>query len=482
MRKVSTRANRMPMTEGNIFMDVYKTALIDGMIMTLNGTREQALACPFSERVDRRTRHGDGSDVAHAVEAARTAFVSWSQTDASRRRQVIEGLATRIEERADDLAGAISAEVGTPEKIARAVQASLPVHVLRGFAKDLEHALSPESIDHSTVMHRPVGVVAAVTPWNYPLHQAMAKVGAALAAGCTVILKPSELTPRTNALMMEILAECVPNGTVNVVPGDAITGAVLVDHNGVDAVSFTGSVEGGRAVAQAAAKALKPCHLELGGKSAGLVLEDADVEAALKSMVNAGLLNSGQSCNAISRILVPHAMLDATTAKIVALAEKMVSRLGPVISQEQYSRVQGFIARAMQDSSVRMVAGGTGRPEGQETGFFVRPTVFVASDADAEIVQREVFGPVLVIQGYGDDEDLISLANGTDYGLAAALWGDNGPRVDAISARLRAGQIDVNGAPFNPRAPFGGFRLSGSGREMGFHGIREFQRPVSVQK
>jgi acyl-CoA reductase-like NAD-dependent aldehyde dehydrogenase len=463
-------------------MNTHKTALVNGKITALNGTREQTLSSPLTRQADRKTRHGDEADVDAAVKSARAAYDSWSQTDADTRRKVIEALAAKIEERADDLAAAIHAEVGTPEKISKAVQAGLPVHVLRGFATDLDAALAPETIAHSTVSYRPIGVVAAITPWNYPLHQAMAKIGAALAAGCTMVVKPSELTPRTNALMMEILAETTHAGTVNVVPGDATTGAALVDHPGIDAVSFTGSVGGGRAVAQAAAKNLKPCFLELGGKSAGIMLDDADPEIALKVMVNGGLLNSGQTCTALTRILVPNAMVDDAAAQVGALADKMTSRLGPVISKDQYDRVQGFITRAENDDSVTLIAGGAGHPEGQDQGYFVRPTVFVSKDANAEIVQGEVFGPVLVVMGYGDDDEAVALANRTDYGLAAAVWGKDAARVDAITSRLRAGQIDVNGAPFNPRAPFGGFNQSGSGREMGLHGIREFQRPVSVQK
>ncbi len=463
-------------------MKTYDTALVDGGIVPLKGGRSSILANPLTGRDDRCTCHGDAADIDAAVNAARIAYDTWSQTDAGTRREVIEALAAGIDERSGELAAAINAEVGTPEKIARAVQAGLPVHVLRGFTVELDGALADETIAYSTVQYRPVGVVAAITPWNYPLHQAMAKIGAALAAGCTLVVKPSDMTPRTNALMMEILADATPPGTVNVVPGDARTGETLSGHAGIDAISFTGSVEGGRAVAQTAAKALKPCFLELGGKSAGILLDDAEPDIALKSMVNGGLLNSGQTCNALTRILVPDRMLEDAAAQVGALADKMAARLGPVISQAQFDRVQGFLERAEKDDAVTLIAGGPGRPEGREEGFFVRPTVFVSQNAEADIAREEVFGPVLVVLGYGDDDDLIALANGTDYGLAAAIWGNDTARVDAIARRLRAGQIDVNGAPFNPRAPFGGFKQSGSGRELGLHGIREFQRPVSIQK
>lgn len=463
-------------------MIIHDTALIDGAIIPLNGTRDMAISGPFAGPEALRTRHGDAADLDRAVLAARAALADWQHSNAARRIAAIEALAAGIEARGDEIALAITADVGTPAKIARVVQAGLPVNVLRGFAADVEAAMAVETIGHSTVTQRPIGVVAAITPWNYPLHQAMAKVGAALAAGCTMVLKPSELTPRINALMMEILAAALPAGLVNVVPGDRETGAELVAHPGIDAVSFTGSVGGGRAVAQAAAAHLRPCFLELGGKSAGIVLDDADLPAALKAIVNGGLLNSGQTCTALTRILVPEARLDEAAQAVAALAEAMTARLGPVISAAQFERVQGFIARAERAEGVALVAGGLGHPEGAEAGHYVRPTVFVAHDRTAEIAREEVFGPVLTVLSYADDDDLVALANGTDYGLAAAIWGQDPARIAAFVARLRAGQIDVNGAPFNPRAPFGGFASSGSGREMGIHGIREFQRPVSVQQ
>lgn len=463
-------------------MKTHDTALVDGRIVLVKGGRNSILANPVTGHDVCRTYHGDSADVEAAVIASRTASDAWSQTDTTTRHKVLEALAAEIDERSEEVAAAISAEVGTPEKIARAVQVGLPINVLRGFTTELDSALADETVGHSTVQYRPIGVVAAITPWNYPLHQAMAKIGAALAAGCTLVVKPSDMTPRTNALMMEILANTTPPGTVNVVPGDARTGKTLSVHADIDAVSFTGSVEGGRAVAQAAAKALKPCFLELGGKSAGILLDDAAPDVALKSMVNGGFLNSGQTCNALTRILVPNSMLDDAATQIGTLAEKMTHRLGPMISLTQFNRVQDFLERAEKDDTVRLITGGSGRLEGREGGFFVRPTVFVAQNADAEIAREEVFGPVLVVLGYINDDDLIALANGTDYGLAAAIWGNDSARVDAIARRLRAGQIDVNGAPFNPRAPFGGFKKSGSGRELGLHGIREFQRPVSIQK
>ena len=463
-------------------MPDFNQAFINGTIAPVRGTQTQTVEGPFSATPPVIVTHGDAADVDRAVHSACAALGDWSQSGLATRSTVLEALATAISDRQVDIAAAITADVGTPEKISQIVQAGLPVSVLRGFAQDAEAALAPETIAHSTVHHRPIGVIAAITPWNYPLHQAMAKVGAALAAGCTLVLKPSELTPRTNLIMMEILAATTPAGVINVVCGDRTTGAALVEHADVDAVSFTGSVAGGQSVALAAAKHLKPCFLELGGKSAGIVLDDADLDLALKAIVNGGLLNTGQTCNALTRILVPAAMLDVAADKVAALADKMTTRLGPVVSQAQFDAVQGFIARAEKTDGVTLVTGGLGHPDGLTDGYYVKPTVFKVTDRGAEVASTEVFGPVLSVIGYGSDDDLVALANGTDYGLAAALWGEDTERIDALSARLRAGQIDINGAPFNPRAPFGGFARSGSGREMGFHGIREFQRPVSIQR
>lgn len=463
-------------------MERYENMLVAGKITRVTGDESVTLHSPFTGQVDRETVHASSENVDTAVKAARMALNSWQYSSADQRRKVLTDLAAEIESRSTDIAAAITAEVGTPEKIAVAVQAGLPVRVLRGFAEDVEAAMACQTIGNSSISHRGLGIVAAITPWNYPLHQAMAKIGAVLAAGCTVVLKPSDLVPRTNTIMMEVLAAALPAGLVNVVPGNAATGAALVAHSGVDAVSFTGSVGGGRAVAEAAGRALKPCFLELGGKSAGIVLDDADFEWALKVIVNGGLLNTGQTCNALTRILVPAARLEEAGQAVADLASRMVSRLGPLISQAQYDRVQGFITRAIDDEKTVCLTGGTGAPDGMDSGYYTKPTVFIAHDPQSEIAQSEVFGPVLVVQGYDDEDDLIRLANGTDYGIAAAIWGADEARIATLASRLNAGQIDVNGGAFNPRAPFGGFGHSGSSREMGLYGIREFQRPVSVQK
>lgn len=463
-------------------MSEFILALVNGEMVKICGTQSQPVEGPFAAATPVTVCHGDETDVDNAVQAARAAFADWSQSEVFRRQSVIETLASEIARRQSDIATAVTADVGTPAKIAEIVHAGLPVNVLRGFVQDIEAALAPEKIAHSTVMHRPIGVIGAITPWNYPLHQSMAKIGAALAAGCTLVLKPSELTPRTNEIMMEILRATTPAGVINVMPGDRTTGAALVDHAGTDAVSFTGSVAAGRSVAQACAAHLKPCFLELGGKSAGIVLEDADMDVALKVIVNGGLLNSGQTCTALTRILVPADQLDEAAEKVGALADKMTARLGPVISKRQYDSVQGFIERAEQTQGVTRITGGTGHPDDSAEGYFVKPTVFKVSDPSVEVASTEVFGPVLCVIGYGSDAEMITLANGTDYGLAAALWGQDQARIDGLAARLHAGQIDINGAAFNPRAPFGGFSHSGTGREMGLHGIREFMRPSSIQR
>lgn len=462
-------------------MKHFESQLIGGRLAPVSGSETMTLSSPFSGLPDRTSRFSAPADVDAAIASAQESLAHWSLSDVATRCGALVRLAAAIEARMDAFAAVISAEVGTPPRIAQAVQAGLPVRVLSGFAQDLEAAPATATLGNSTIHYRPLGVIAAITPWNYPLHQSMAKIGAALAAGCTLVLKPSELVPETNELMMAALAEALPPGLVNVVVGGAGIGNCLLRHPAIAAISFTGSGRAGAAIAAAAGEALRPVFLELGGKSAGIVLPDADFDKALKGIVQGGLLNSGQTCTALTRILVPADRLAEAEGKVAALATGMTERLGPLISEAQFERVQGFIARAMADGA-RCIAGGPGRPEGQDKGFFVRPTVFVADDPTLEIVTEEVFGPVLVIQPYADIEALVRLANGTAYGLAAAVWGKDPAAIDAVISRLRAGQIDVNGAAFNPRAPFGGFGQSGSGREMGLHGIREFQSPVSVQR
>lgn len=452
----------------------------------IGGTRSESsgelltLASPHTEQLDRSVRLSTATDVALAVDAARAALPAWSATPVQERAHCLSVFADALQERADELAESIIAEVGTPSRISHAVQVGLAVTDARVYAQTAEAALVDETIGHSVVRQHALGVVAALTPWNYPLHQAVAKIGAAVAAGCTVVLKPSELVPATNDLLIDVLAAAFPAGVVNVVQGGAETGAALVAHPGVDAVSFTGSTETGRAIGRVAGEALVPCFLELGGKSPAVLLPNAPLESALRSVLNTGWLNSGQTCTALTRVLVHEDQLDEARALIPPIAAKMQSRLGPLISKTQFDRVQGFIQRGI-DDGVEIIAGGAGRAEGTDSGYMAQATVFLVRDSRHELVQSEIFGPVICVQPYSDIDEAVRIANDTEFGLAAAVWGGEDDPVDSVVGRIRAGQIDVNGAAFNPEAPFGGFGSSGSGRELGAHGILEFVRPISTQ-
>jgi acyl-CoA reductase-like NAD-dependent aldehyde dehydrogenase len=409
-----------------------------------------------------------------AVAAARAAGPGWRVADrAAVLRRVRDGIAARRAE----FAAHITQDMGCPPKIADAVQVGTPLAVLDGFLSDPGRA--DERLGHSLVVREPVGVVAAITPWNYPLHQVVAKVAPALLAGCTVVLKPSEMAPSAALLLAEVFAEAgLPPGVCNVVVGTGpVVGAALAAHPGVDMVSFTGSTAAGRLVAKAAADTVKRVTLELGGKSASVVLPDADLAKAVKATVNNAFLNSGQTCTAWTRLVVHRDQHDEAAALAGQFAEAMASRLGPLASKAQWERVQGYLTAA----DGRLVTGGPGRLEGHDKGYYCRPTVYADVPRDAPIAQEEIFGPVLSVIPYADIDDAVAVANATPYGLAGAVWSADPQTALAVARRLRAGQVDVNGARFNPVAPFGGYGQSGNGRELGPYGLDEFVEIKSIQ-
>jgi betaine-aldehyde dehydrogenase len=341
------------------------------------------------------------------------------------------------------------------------------------------------------VVREPVGVVGAITPWNYPLHQITLKVAPALAAGCTVVLKPSEVAP-FNAFILAEAAESVglPKGVLNVVTGyGADAGEALVKHPGVDMISFTGSTRAGKRISELAAQTVKRVALELGGKSASVILDDADLPAAVKGTVNGCYLNSGQTCTALTRMLVPEskyeeaARLAADAAKSFTVGDPLAetTRLGPLTSKAQLERVRSYIKKGIEEGA-ELVAGGAEPPEGVPAGgYYVRPTVFGKVKNDMTIAQEEIFGPVLSIIPYKDEEDAVRIANDTVYGLAGAVWSRDETRAQRVARRIRAGQVDVNGGAFNMNAPFGGFKQSGHGREAGVYGLEEFLEYKSLQ-
>jgi aldehyde dehydrogenase (NAD+) len=429
---------------------------------------------------------GTPADVDAAVAAARAAFDGWAATPMAERGVVLDRLHTALAARAGDIARTVGLELGAPLKVAKAVQAGLPLTVLRGYADLAARPIEEESIGNSLIVHEPVGVVGAITPWNYPLHQVVAKVAAALAAGCTVVLKPSELTPLVAYLLFDAADDAgLPPGVLNLVTGTGpVVGAAIAGHPDVDMVSFTGSTATGRAISHAAADRIAKVALELGGKSANVILEDADLARAVKVGVGNAFLNSGQTCTAWTRMLVHRSHYDEAVSIAAATAAGYQTgdpfdestRLGPLVSAAQRDRVRGFIARAQ----ARLVAGGLDAPV-PDRGYFVAPTVFADVSPDSELAQEEIFGPVLSIIPFADDDEAVKIANNSRYGLAGGVWGSP-ERALVVARRMRTGAVDVNGGAFNPVAPFGGYKQSGIGRELGPYGVAEFQQTKAIQR
>ncbi|MFI0941865.1 aldehyde dehydrogenase family protein [Streptomyces sp. NPDC021020] len=439
---------------------------------------------PTTEQVVGRVPAGDAQDVDAAVRAARGALPGWAATAPAARAAVLAAARDLLAARREEVAATVSAELGAPPAFAAAVHADLPTAVLAGYAELAAAHPFEERIGNSRVLHEPVGVVGAITPWNYPLHQIVAKVAPALAAGCTVVLKPAEDTPLVAQLFAEILAAAgLPAGVFNLVTGlGPVAGAALAEHPDVDLVSFTGSTAVGRRIGAAAGSAVKRVALELGGKSANVILPGADLARA----VNVGLANvfanSGQTCSAWTRMLVDAERYDEAVAIAAAATAKYVpgERLGPVVNARQRERVRGYIRRGIEEGA-RVVAGGPDAPDGLERGYYVRPTVFADVAPDMAIAQEEIFGPVVVLIRYEDEEDALRIANGTVYGLAGAVWGADEDTAVAFARRMDTGQVDINGGRFNPQAPFGGYKQSGVGRELGPHGLAEYLQTKSLQ-
>jgi aldehyde dehydrogenase (NAD+) len=445
---------------------------------------------PATEEVIAAVPAGTTAEVDAAVRAARAAFPAWSGTPVAERiaavRRISEGLAARR----DEIAATITAEVGTPISFATKVQATLPVRTTSGLVEILADYQWSEQIGNSLVVREPVGVVAAITPWNYPMHQMVNKVAPALAAGCTVVLKPSEVAPLSAGILGQIIAEAgVPDGVFNVVHGYGGTvGEALAAHPDVDMVSFTGSTRAGRRVAALAAETVKRVALELGGKSASVLLDDADFGTAVKITMANSFLNNGQSCSALTRMLVPASRHEEAVELAVAAAAKYLvgdptqptTRIGPLVSAAQRDRVTGYIRTGISQGATP-ASGGPQPPEGFDRGYYVRPTVFGGVRPDMTIANEEIFGPVLSVMPYDSAEDAVEIANSTRYGLAGAVFAADRERALAVARRLRTGQVDVNGGKYNPIAPFGGYKQSGNGRELGRFGIEEFCEIKSIQ-
>jgi acyl-CoA reductase-like NAD-dependent aldehyde dehydrogenase len=443
-----------------------------------------------TEEIMGRIPEGTATDAEAAVEAAKLAFDGWSKTPPQARADYLQKIADAVKVRAEALAQLICGEVGMPIKLARAIQVGSPIYNWKAYARHAREFAFEERVGNSLVVREPVGVVAAITPWNYPLNQITLKVAAALAAGCTVVLKPSEVAPLNAFVLAEAIEEAgLPAGVFNLVSGyGPVVGEIIASHPFVDMVSFTGSTRAGKRVSELAAATVKRVALELGGKSASVVLDDADFPTAVKSTVASCYLNSGQTCSAHTRMLVPESRYDEACALAKAAAESYVpgdprdesTRLGPLASAAQLARVRGYIERGTAEGA-ELVTGGLDRPDGISKGFFVKPTVFGRVHPKATIAQEEIFGPVLSILTYEDEDEAARIANDSPYGLAGAVWAGDDERAVRVARRIRTGQIDINGGAWNMEAPFGGFKHSGYGRENGTYGLEEYLECKSMQ-
>jgi aldehyde dehydrogenase (NAD+) len=443
-----------------------------------------------TEEVIGRIPQGTPADVDRAVVAARKAFESWSLASLAERAEALRQIAAGIAARSDEIAACVAQELGMPLAQCKAIQAGLPTMSFGSMPELLEEITWEEEIGNSLVVREPVGVVGAITPWNYPLHQIAAKVAPALAVGCTVVLKPSEVVPLNAFILAEIIDQAsVPAGVFNLVTGTGpVVGEAIAAHPDVDMVSFTGSTRAGKRVSELASQTVKPVALELGGKSPNVILDDADLETAIKDGVAKCFLNSGQTCSALTRMLVPRARLEEAERIAASVAEKYSvgdpfdeqTRLGPLVSETQRERVRGYIEKGISEGA-RVVTGGADPPEGEQRGYFVRPTVFSDVRNEMTIAQEEIFGPVLCIIPYDDEEDAVRIANDTMYGLAGGVWSGDEERAKRVARQIRTGQVEINGGVFNPLAPFGGYKQSGHGRELGKFALEEFLRVKSMQ-
>jgi acyl-CoA reductase-like NAD-dependent aldehyde dehydrogenase len=437
---------------------------------------------------------GTADDVDKAVKAARAAFDDWSQRSPEERAKFSSRIAEGLGARMDEIATIVTREAGMPKWLSLLVQAGLPINSFAQAAAQAEGYEYEKQVGNSLVVREPVGVVGCITPWNYPLHQIAAKVAFAMAAGCTVVLKPSEIAPLDAFVLAEVINDVgLPPGVFNLVTGTGPSvGEAIAAHPDVDMVSFTGSTRAGKRVAEVASQSLKRVALELGGKSANILLDDLDdakFEQAVRDGIGKAYLNSGQTCTALTRMLVPSARLaDAERIAADEVETKFQpsdpfadgAMLGPLSSQAQVDRVNGYIQKGI-DEGAKLVTGGTGKPEGLDKGYYVKPTVFSNVSNDMTIAREEIFGPVLSILPYDGEEEAVRIANDTPYGLSGGVWAGDPERAQKVARRIRTGQIEVNGGAFNPNAPFGGYKQSGYGREYGEYGFEEFLEIKSMQ-
>ena len=461
---------------------------INGEWVEPQGSETIEVINPATEEAIGTISLGNHADVDAAVVAAQEAFHTFSQTSVEERLELLNKITEIIGARSGDLATAITSEMGAPNGLAKAAQAGTGLFHFATTAGILANFKFEEEVGKSLIVKEPVGVVGMITPWNWPINQIACKVAPALAAGCTMVLKPSEIAPLNAIIFAEIMDEAgVPPGVFNLVNGDGPTvGAYLSSHPGVDMMSFTGSTRAGIEVAKNAAATVKRVAQELGGKSANIILDDANLEESVGRDAFGMCMNSGQSCNAGTRMLVPHSKMEAATAIAKASMEAVTvgdptsdgTTIGPVVSEVQWNKIQDLIQSGI-DEGAELVCGGLGRPDGMTVGYYVKPTLFTNVTNDMRIAQEEIFGPVLVLIGYEDDAEAISIANDTIYGLAGYISGSHDRAVE-IARKIRTGNMHVNGSGPDFNAPFGGYKQSGNGREWGSHGLEEFMEVKAI--
>jgi len=473
-----------------MIMRKYEKLFIDGTWIPSTGRDTIDVVCASTEEVIGSIPAGTPDDVDRAVKAARAAFDGWSQTPVAERASWLQRIQAGLFGRMQEIAETITAEVGMPITLSNMIQVGLPATVMGSYAQIVAEFPFEERIGNSLVVREPVGVVGCITPWNYPLHQIVAKIAPALAAGCTVVVKPSEVAPLNAFMLAEIVEQAgLPKGVFNLVSGvGPVVGEAIAKHPLVDMVSFTGSTRAGKRVSELASATVKRVALELGGKSPNVILDDAPLEDAVRQGIGACYMNSGQTCSAHTRMLVPRTLHD----EVVELVKREVagwtvgdpftgqSKLGPLVSDVQRERVRTYIRKGIEEGAT-LVTGGAEPPDGLTKGYYVRPTVFANVKPSMTIAQEEIFGPVLSIIPYDDEEDAVRIANDTIYGLAGGVWSKDPERAKRVARRIRAGQVDINGGSFNPLAPFGGYKQSGRGRELGKYGLEEYLEIKSMQ-
>ena len=472
-------------------MDVRDKLYIGGRWVPSTGSGTLSVIDSTTEEVMATIPEGTAEDVDAAVQAAAAAFPAWSATSRQERAKVLVRIGEALAARTDEIAAIISHEVGMPMTLSGMIQVGLPAGAFADAAQAAEAFPWEEEIGNSLVVHEPVGVVGAITPWNYPLYQIVLKVAPALAAGCTVVLKPSEVAPLNAFALAEVIDEVgLPAGVFNLVTGvGSVVGEAIASHPKVDMVSFTGSTRAGKRVMELASESVKRVSLELGGKSANILLDDADFEKAVPAGVFACYMNSGQTCSALTRMLVPRTKLAEVEQLALTAAEGFApgdpfeagKLLGPLVSSVQRDRVRGYINKGVEEGA-KLVTGGADAPEGLDKGFFVQPTIFSEVTRTMTIAKEEIFGPVLSIIPYDTEEEAIEIANDTPYGLAGGVSSADPARAETVARQMRTGQVDINGGAFNPSAPFGGYKQSGIGRERGRYGLEEFIETKAMQR